>query len=409
MVGNVVYAACQWGTLSAIAKLGGIEGAGLFALGLAIGAPVMQLASLGLRNIYVTDVNVDHRYHSYLATRRLASLAGLLVVCAIGFFGGFSIESALVIALVGLGKAIEAQGDFYHGVFQRKGRMDLVAASQILRGLLGIAALIGCLLLTKSLPWAIASMAVAWAGVFALLDLPASRQHAMGASIPHWGGISAVSRLAVLGLPLGMAACLNSFGVNIPRYFIEGVAGSTGLGIFASLAYIRTAGGMLMSALVQTILPSLAISFAEDLRRFARLMGLLALLAVGLGAGGLLVALFAGQPVLRFIYTDEVARHSSLFVLLMVDAALAYAYWCVSAAITAARMFRAVFLLRLVLVASIATASAALIPSMGLTGGALAGVCGSLAQLVAGLIICTRLYRLRKPVSGSAAAPSSTQ
>jgi hypothetical protein len=40
VLGNVTYAACQWGMLVALAKLGSPEMVGQFALGLAIGAPV---------------------------------------------------------------------------------------------------------------------------------------------------------------------------------------------------------------------------------------------------------------------------------------------------------------------------------------------------------------------------------
>ncbi|MGI8856402.1 MAG: hypothetical protein ACR2JW_11675, partial [Thermomicrobiales bacterium] len=42
-VGNVVYAACQWGMLVVLAKLGSPEVVGQFALGLAITAPVIML------------------------------------------------------------------------------------------------------------------------------------------------------------------------------------------------------------------------------------------------------------------------------------------------------------------------------------------------------------------------------
>src|SRR5690242_13021708 len=44
--GNVVYAACQWGMVIALAKLGNSFMVGQFSLGLALAAPVMMFTNL---------------------------------------------------------------------------------------------------------------------------------------------------------------------------------------------------------------------------------------------------------------------------------------------------------------------------------------------------------------------------
>ena len=49
--GNLVYAACQWGMLVALAKFGSPELVGRFALALAVTAPVYMLTNLQLRAV----------------------------------------------------------------------------------------------------------------------------------------------------------------------------------------------------------------------------------------------------------------------------------------------------------------------------------------------------------------------
>jgi len=44
LVGNIVYAGCQWGMLTVLAKIGTTEMVGQFALGLAITAPVFMFS-----------------------------------------------------------------------------------------------------------------------------------------------------------------------------------------------------------------------------------------------------------------------------------------------------------------------------------------------------------------------------
>ena len=65
LAGNVVYAGCQWGMLVVLAKLGTPEMLGQFALALAITAPVMMFAYLGLRNVLATDARSEYLFGHY--------------------------------------------------------------------------------------------------------------------------------------------------------------------------------------------------------------------------------------------------------------------------------------------------------------------------------------------------------
>ena len=65
LAGNLVYAACQWGMIVALAKLGSSYMVGQFSLGLAIATPVLMFTNLHLRrcrrptpDVYILSLSI---------------------------------------------------------------------------------------------------------------------------------------------------------------------------------------------------------------------------------------------------------------------------------------------------------------------------------------------------------------
>src|SRR5438552_2838114 len=78
--GNLLYSACQWGIVVALAKLGSPKQVGEYALGLAVSAPIMLFANLQLRALMASDVTGQFRFGRFLAFRLISLAAALLVV-----------------------------------------------------------------------------------------------------------------------------------------------------------------------------------------------------------------------------------------------------------------------------------------------------------------------------------------
>src|SRR5271166_684261 len=83
LAGNVIYAACQFGMLSVLAKLGSPSMVGQYALGLAITAPVFMLTNLQLRGVQATDARHEFEFADYFTLRLTATLLGTLVILLI--------------------------------------------------------------------------------------------------------------------------------------------------------------------------------------------------------------------------------------------------------------------------------------------------------------------------------------
>ncbi|MGC2109043.1 MAG: hypothetical protein WA655_05965, partial [Candidatus Korobacteraceae bacterium] len=176
LAGNVVYALCQWGMISGLAKLGSPAAVGQFALALAITAPVFMLTNLFLRGIQATDVRGDFVFSSYFTLRLIGTGAGLLIIACILALSHRSFATCGVVLFVGAAKAVESFTDVIAGLLQKHERLDQVAVSMILKGVCSLVAFSIVYLRWHSVMFASAALCLAWLVVFVAYDLQVARK-----------------------------------------------------------------------------------------------------------------------------------------------------------------------------------------------------------------------------------------
>ncbi len=409
-VGNTVYAGCQWLMLVVLAKFGDPQMVGQFALAIAIVTPVILFGCLQLRVVQATDARAEYEYGDYLGLRILMMAFSFGVIAAITLLVGYPTQTAWVIAAFAVGKIVESISDTLYGGMQRLERMDLMAGSMMVKGLLSLLALAATLYLTGSLLWAVIAIVLSWLLILVLYDVRCTRslllQHAsrsigatprgsQGLAIlgPRWN-TRKLRSLAQLALPLGAVMMLLSLNTNIPRYVLERVAGERDLGLFAAIAYILMAGYTAVGALGQAASPRLAKYHAdEDRPAFNRL--LMKLLGAGLAIGvlGVLAAVFAGPFILRLLYTAEYAEHNDVFVWIMLAAAATYLGSFLGYACSATRAFHRFVVPYSVLTMVATVSSLALIPKFGLLGAAWATCITSVAGCVVPILILRSVHK----------------
>ncbi|AFY86734.1 MULTISPECIES: oligosaccharide flippase family protein [Chroococcidiopsis] len=414
-VGNVVYAACQWGMLVMLAKLGSPEILGQFTLGFALTAPVIMFTNLQLRTIQATDAKQQYYFGDYLGLRLLATGLALLIIIGITFISGYRFETSLVILVVGLAKACEAISDVFYGLIQQHERMDRIAISMLVKGPLSLLFLSFGVYFTKSALWGTVGLAVAWAIVLLGYDIrssasllngiQSSQQDAKGRDLsgakvqlqPRWD-LKTLKQLVWLSLPLGFVMMLISLNTNIPRYFIENYLGERELGIFAAIAYLMMAGNIVVSALGESACPRLAKYYAAGNRTaFRNLLCTLAGIGAALGGVCVLVAFVAGRHLLAVLYQPEYAERADLFVWLMVAAGVSFIASFFGYGMTSARYFRVQMPLFVFVTTISAIACLWLIPKFGLLGAAFALLVAAIVQVVASLgVNIHALYALKK-------------
>jgi O-antigen/teichoic acid export membrane protein len=399
LAGNALYAACQWGILISIAKLGTPAMIGQFALGLAVSAPVFMLTSLQLRAVLATDARDEYRLAHYFALRILGTAAGLILIAGFVALSRFQRDTAIVVMLVSLAKASENLSDIIYGFWQKHERFDKIAVALTGRGAGSLAAMAAVLYFTRSIALATAAMAAYWFVWLATYERHGAKNLLAGISPreslrAEWD-MEKCKQLVILSMPLGIVMLLLSLNTNIPRYFVEHYLGEAALGYFAATAYMLVAGNTVMAAMGQSAIPRLARYFDSDRPAFARLLKNMVLLGAAVGTAGIALGVFFGPAFLRLAYRADYAQYANVFTWLMVGAAFAYVGSMLGYAMTAARVFRPQVPIFLATAAITALACWIMIPRFGLTGSAYAVLLGAVFSCAGSAYIVSNVLRSR--------------
>jgi len=404
-VGNLIYAVCQWGLLVVLAKMGTPHMVGQFTLGVAIAAPIILFSNLQLRTVQATDANCQYSFKQYLMLRLGSTAFALCVIAAIVAIGGFTQETAWVILMIGLAKAVEAISDLMYGCLQQHERMDWIAHSLILRGVLALIAL-SFGMVVGGLIGAISGLTLVWITVLLGHDffrvetvLSISRSANKVPSQQHEkSSIQPLIHLTKIAFPLGLSSFLISLNVNIPRYVVEKFLGQETLGIFAAMTYLPIAGTMIVTALGQSTIPRLSKYYAtKNYASFWQLLRRLIWSGVGMGGVGVLGAIAIGKPLLTVLYRPEYAVHTDVFVWIMVSAAIGYVGNYLGYGITATRTFEKFIVPYLLTTLFSGMMSWLLIPTFGLLGSAWTLCWINLASCLAPIIILIRARKHHEP------------
>ena len=374
IVGNIVYAASQWGILIVLARLGSAEHVGQFALALAVVTPVMVFTNLQLRSVQATDARREFEFRDYFQLRMITIVIALVTITTAATVGGYDRELFLTVMAFAAAKAFEAVSDVVYGVLQQRERMDRIAASMMFRGPMALAIMASLFYLSGSVALAITGMAAAKLITFFTYDmnsaeafLPGARKELRRLDV-DWRKLG---RLALVSLPVGLVMGVISLEANLPRYFIETHLSVAQLGVFAALSYMTFMGQMVVQAINQSAIARLAIWFAEGkLRQFRQLVLRLLAIDSAVGLTGLALAVVAGRLILTIAYGAEYAAHMNVFLWLIAAAAVRFSALPIELGLRAMRYFWLQFWIHAVSVVVMAVGCVTLVPRYGLLGAA---------------------------------------
>ncbi|MFD4205709.1 lipopolysaccharide biosynthesis protein [Micromonospora tulbaghiae] len=372
LLGLFGSAVTQWGVIALLARFGSPTMVGQYALGLATTAPVVLLASLGLRVVLVTDTSGQFAFREYL---RLRTAAMVVAVTAVGVIAAMrGLGDGTVIMLIGIAKAIDGVGDIYCGRFQQLLHMRLIATSMIMNNVATLLLMAVLLSLTQDIAWTTAgSVAGSTLGSLLYCRWAARRlEPGVPSRTPQLpGGIRRASTLVRIALPVGLASGLNSFSGNVPRYLLEHRSGTGALGIFAVVAYATVVTNILFAGIAQTALPKMSDLYSRGaLRALSSLTSRLVLGSLALGTGAVVGALLGGDAALRLVYGNTYAQQGHLLAILAASVGFSGALFFLNSAISATRKFGRQLAASLAMLAVNVVVSLTLISAHGLTGAA---------------------------------------
>ncbi|ETX16728.1 hypothetical protein OCH239_01315 [Roseivivax halodurans JCM 10272] len=402
MSGQLVYVLGQFALLALLTRHASVEDIGRFGLAGAIATPVFFFFNLGLRYNTATDLWSRIAFVDFLALRLIATILGLLVVFAIAWLLMPDPVSRLILIAFALAKATEAVSDLAYGVFQKHGRLELMARSMMLRSVGSVAVSAAILIPGGSVQAALAGMFLAWLSVCLVFDLPGAvglERSAEGIGRP---ALDRLRRLALGSLPLGIEGLLVHVSTGLPRLLLAGMAGLEALGYFTTIAYVYQAATTLQQSVNQAILGRLAEDWQS--RRVAHFYALLVRLSVIVCGVSLVAAVLAvplGPAALSIAFGPDYSAHAGLLSLMFVAMALTMPYSVLQTGLMAQRRFGIQAANRAIYAALLAASCYLAIAAFGMEGAAL-----GLAVAASVLVVVTAAMLVRsQPAPDGATTP----
>lgn len=388
-LGNALVAVCQLGLLTLLLRETSDAVTGQYIIALSISAPVFMFAGLDLRTLQATDSNTEFRFVEYLGLRLISAAAAFVTVPVIALAVGYRGETFAVILGVALGRAFILIGDTFNGLMQKSERMDRVAHSIVLKGLLATVVLGAVVWTTGNLVNAVFAAAVARLAVLAFYDLPLGARLVRDRTPEDDFSLATLraldlrrlAGLAFRSLPLAFKVMLVSLDTHVTRYFVAGLGTLASVGVFGPIASGAGSATMVGKALNQSVSAKLGrLATSGRRREFGRFVRRLQLLYLAMGFVGVGFILIFGGPLLALVRPD-LLQHQLVLTLVVVSVGLDLQNGIVDMALVAARRIAPLAPACAASVGTSALCCSMLIPMYGLPGAAAAMIIGRIMRM----------------------------
>ena len=358
---------------------------GLFTLALAIGQQYQTVGLYEVRTFHVTDVRRRFDFGTYLSTRLLTCLVmvGLIAYHSWTASTKEPYPAFTVIAAMALLRIFDAFEDVYYSEFQRSGRLDIAGKACFARIFTTTFLWSGLYWFTQDLLTStLITFAVTCVVLIVAYGLPARGVFPLLPSL----NVRGVAGILWECLPLFVAAFLNQYLANAPRFAIHAALGDEELGVFAIIYMPAVAINMLSLFVFRPLLTRMALRWTEGKRgEFFSIVRRGLLTTAGAFAIVAAVTYMIGPPLLALVFGTDVSGYVGELMVLVLAGALNAASVILYYALATMRRLRAVLA---VFVAAGATAyllAPALTRSLAMMGASLAyaATMGLLALLFA--------------------------
>ena len=315
---------------------------GLFTLALAIGQQYQTVGLYEVRTFHVTDVRRRFDFGTYLSTRLLTCLVMVALITYHSWNASTHdpYPAFTVIAAMALLRIFDAFEDVYYSEFQRSGRLDIAGKACFAR-------IFTTTLLWSGLYWFSQDLLLSTLVTFALTCVVL----VVAYGLPARGVFSLLPSLNIRGitgilwecLPLFIAAFLNQYLANAPRFAIHASLGDEELGVFAIIYMPAVAINMLSLFVFRPLLTRMAMRWTERKQgEFFSIVRRGLLTTAGAFAVVATVTYVIGAPLLTIVFGTDVSGYVGELMVLVLAGALNAAGVILYYALATMRRLRAV-------------------------------------------------------------------
>ena len=295
---------------------------GLFTLALAIGQQYQTVGLYEVRTFHVTDVRRRFNFGTYLSTRLLTCLVmvGLIAYHSWTASTKDPYPAFTVIAAMALLRIFDAFEDVYYSEFQRAGRLDIAGKACFLRIFTTTFLWSGLYWFTQDLLTStLITFAVTCVVLVVAYGLPARGVFPL---LPSFN-LRGIAGILWECLPLFLAAFLNQYLANAPRFAIHAALGDEELGVFAIIYMPAVAINMLSLFVFRPLLTRMALRWTEGKRgEFFAIVRKGLLTTAGAFVIVAAVTYVIGSPLLTLVFGTDVSGYVAELMVLVLAGAL---------------------------------------------------------------------------------------
>lgn len=313
LLGNGIFAFSQWLQLSLISKFTNINTLGTYTLGLSIVSPVFMFLGLQLRTILVTDSKKEFDFSDYINLRLILNILSLLIISILVFF--FKEKQIVsIVLLLTIQKIIESFSELFNSNQQKLEKINVLAYSLILKGLGSVVSVFVGLFFFKSILIGVL-LSVGFTFLVLIFYDYYNYKKYYYEKIKINFNFENSKKLFRKCFPLGVVVLIISLNANVAKYFLEHYEGRDVQGVYSSVSYVLIVGVFIVDALGQTFVPKLSNYYYEKkIENFKGIAEIFISISILIGLVLSIVSFFFGDYILKFLFSEEIAKYSSFFL-----------------------------------------------------------------------------------------------
>ena len=326
--GSFTYLFCQWLLTLIVVRLSSdLHDPGNFALAMTVSNVFFNLACFNVRPFMVSDTKKEYDVEDYLAFRIITCSIAILICFLYTLVFNYTRMQLACIMLFLLFKIGEAVTDLFHGLEQRKDRMDIGGISLFSRGIISLLVFSISYYLFNNLALSLLLIVVASYIFVIAYDYPIILKFE---KLKIHINSSKVKKLFLYLFPLAIGTFLGTFTTSLPRQILEKLCGIDSLGIYATIATPAVIIQMAATYIYNPFLLSFANHNKEnDMDKFVKLFLKITLFIVLLSVAGIIGSILFARILLLILYGEKIAKYSYLFLLIAVLTSLTgYMWFC---------------------------------------------------------------------------------
>ena len=320
-VGNFIFFFFQWLLTYITTIILGFANAGIFSIAISLSNVVNALGTYGIRNFQVSDLDSKYNDKTYIITRLYSCILSIILCLIYLLVIHYDPYTLLCVLIYNIFKLSESYTDVFHGIFQKRQRMDIIGKSFIIKSVVTFTSFVLTALITKNLLISIIIMTISSYLVLLFYDYKKSNSFVKYKNEKF--NYRNMKLLLLETTPIALYYTLSNLLPTIPKLVLENKFGQELLGFYSSIAIPTVIIQVIASYIFIPLVGVFSEHYKEKRKKeFIKLLIITISLIVGMSIVAMIGGHFLGEFCLKILFGDKIIPYVYLFVPALLVASL---------------------------------------------------------------------------------------